>query len=144
MRCGINPTGKYPDILLSENWLPQSDKDLDLARTKLYQQLVGSLAYIAVWGRPDIACTYVVFACYLTNPGQSHVSKIQKTWEYLLGTRGYVLKASASKHDLTEYITDDPNYKDPLFFGSSDASFADEPETHRSSQGYTFKFGRLT
>jgi hypothetical protein len=86
----------------------------------------------------------VVFACHLTNPGQSHVSKIRKTWEYLLGTKGYALEAFASKHDLVEYITDDPDYRDPLFFGSSDASYADEPETRHSSQGYAFKFGGMT
>ena len=143
-RFGIDPVGRYPDIPLSENWLPQSNEDPDKARTKLYQQLVGSLAYIAVWGRPDVARAHVVFACHLTNPGQSHVSKIRKTWEYLLGTRGYALEASASNHDLIEYITDDPNYRDPLFFGSSDASYADEPETRRSSQGYAFKFSGMT
>jgi hypothetical protein len=70
--------------------------------------------------------------------------KIRKTWEYLLSTKGYAFEASASDHNLVEYIIDDPNYKDPLFFGSSDTSFADEPETRRSSQGYAFKFGGMT
>jgi hypothetical protein len=69
---------------------------------------------------------------------------VRKTWEYLQGTKGYALEASASKHNFIEYITDDPTYKDPLFFGSSDASYADEPETRRSSQGYAFKFGGMT
>jgi hypothetical protein len=44
---------------------------------------------------------------------------------------------------MAEYLSDDPTYHDPLFFGSSDASYADEPETRRSSQGYAFKFGGL-
>jgi hypothetical protein len=44
---------------------------------------------------------------------------------------------------MAEYLTDNPTYRDPLFFGSSDASYADEPETRRSSQGYAFKFGGL-
>ena len=61
-----------------------------------------------------------------------------------MGTKGDALKASASNHDLIEYITDDPNYKDPLFFGSSDASFPDKPETRRSLHGYAFKFGDMT
>lgn len=102
------------------------------------------MAYIAVWGRPDVARAHVIFACHLTNPGQIHISKIKQAWRYLLGTKGLALEASASKHELTESITDDPTYKDPLFFGSSDASYADEPETRRSSQGYLFKFGGMT
>jgi hypothetical protein len=83
-RYSINAVGKPPEISLTENWLPQSTEEPDTARTKLYQQLVGSLAYIAVWGIPEVARTHVVFACHLTNPGQSQVSKIRQTWRYLL------------------------------------------------------------
>ncbi|KAI1515853.1 Pol protein [Pyrenophora tritici-repentis] len=142
-RFSIEAVGKAPDVPLTENWMPQSTEETDTARTKLYQQLVGSLAYIAVWGRPDVARTHVVFACHLTNPGQSHVSKIRQTWRYLLSTKALALEASASAQDMAEYLSDDPTYRDPLFFGSSDASYADEPETRRSSQGYAFKFGGL-
>jgi hypothetical protein len=48
-RFGIEAVGRSPDVPLTENWLPQSTEEPDAARTKLYQQLVGSLAYIAVW-----------------------------------------------------------------------------------------------
>jgi hypothetical protein len=44
---------------------------------------------------------------------------------------------------MAEYLSDDPTYRDPLFFGLSDASYADEPETRRSSQGYAFKYRGL-
>jgi hypothetical protein len=101
------------------------------------------LAYIAVWGRPNVACTHVVFACHLTNPGQSYVLRIRQIWCYLLSTKALALEASASAQDMAEYLSDDPTYRDPLFFGSSDALYADEPETRRSSQGYAFKFGGL-
>jgi hypothetical protein len=147
-RFSIEAVGKAPDVPLTENWLPHSIEEPDAARMKLYQQLVGSLAYIAVWGRPDVARTHVVFACHLINPGESHISKIRQTWRCLLNTKALALEASASAPDMAEYLTDDltyrdPTYRDPLFFGSSDASYADEPETCRSSQGYVFKFGGL-
>jgi hypothetical protein len=125
----IEAAGRSPDVPLTENWLPQSTEETDTARTKLYQHLGGSLAYIAVWGRPDVARTHVVFACHLTNPGQSHVSKVCQTWRYLLSTKNLTLKASASPQCIAEYLSDDPTYRDPLFFGSSDASYADEPKT---------------
>jgi hypothetical protein len=137
------------DRVLHKTWLVQDafiDKSIeepDTTRTKLYQQLVGSLAYIAVWSRPDVARTHVVFACHLTNPGQSHVSKIRQTWRYLLSTKALALEAFANAQDMAEYLSDDPTYHDPLFFESSDVSYADEPETRRSSQGYAFKFGGL-
>jgi hypothetical protein len=102
--------------------LPQSTEEPDTTRTNLYQQLLGSLAYIAVWGRPDVARTHVVFACHLTYLKQSHVSRIRQAWRYLLSTKALALEASASAQDMTEYLSDDPTYRDPLFFGSSDAS----------------------
>lgn len=142
-RFGIECVGRYPELPLTENWLPQSNEEPDKSRTKLYQQLIGSLAYIAVWGRPDVARTHVVLACHLTNPGQSHISKAKQVWRYLLGTKAYALEASVTNNQLSEYINDDITYKDPLFFGSSDAFFADEAETRRSSQGYIFKFGGM-
>lgn len=44
---------------------------------------------------------------------------------------------------MTEYISNDLLYRDPLFFRSSNASYADEPKTRWSSQGYSFKFRGL-
>ncbi|KAI0992158.1 hypothetical protein K3495_g16028, partial [Podosphaera aphanis] len=143
-RFNIQNIGKVPDIPLAENWLPQSVEEPDKNRIKIYQQLVGSLAYIAVWCRPDVARAHVVLACHLTNPGQTHIAKVQQTWRYLLGTKSFALQAAATGDGFTEIITDNPSYKDPLFFGSSDASYADEPNTRRSSQGYLFKFGGMT
>ena len=69
------------------------------------------------------------------------ISQIQVN---LTCTRGYALQAFASAHKLLEYVTDDSSYKDPLFFGALDASFADNPNTRCSSQGYLFKFGGMT
>ena len=142
----IPPTGRFPDIPIDNNWLDPSDEEPNKERTKLYQQLVGSLAYIAVWGRPDVARAHVILASHLINPGQKHVAKARKVWLYLLGTKTLALQASSSadssEPEMREYHTDEP-INHPLFYGASDASYADEPETRRSSQGYAFFFGGL-
>lgn len=131
-RFGIEiNTQKPPPIPISENWLEPSEEPVNTQRTKLYQQLTGSLAYIAVWGRPDVARAHVIFASHLVNPGQSHLTKLHKTWGYLSSTRYLALEASASSS------------KPELFFGASDASFADEPATRKSSQGYLFKLAGM-
>ncbi|KAF7441794.1 hypothetical protein A1F99_136460 [Pyrenophora tritici-repentis] len=41
---------------------------------------------------------------------------VRQTWRYLLSTKALALEASASAHDMAEYLTDDPTYRDPLFF----------------------------
>jgi hypothetical protein len=87
--------------------------------------------------------SHVVLVCHLTNPDQFHVSKVGQTWRYLRSTKALALEASTSAQGIAEYLSDDPTYRDPLFFGSSDASYADEPETRRRIQGYAFKFDEL-
>jgi hypothetical protein len=142
-RFDVRLEGKKPDIPIVDNWLDPSNEEPHAPRTKLYQQVVGSLAYIAVWGRPDVARAHVILASHLINPGQAHLVKALGVWRYLLATKGYALQASHnSLHDssLQEYHAG----CDPLFIGASDASFADHPETRRSSQGYLFKFGGMT
>ena len=107
----------------------------------MYQQLVGCLAYIAVWGRPDVARAHVILACHLINPGQDHANHAIKVWRYLLGTRTLALQASGNGDlDAVNHLSTTT----PLFFGASDASYADEPTTRKSSQGYLFQLGGLT
>jgi hypothetical protein len=43
------------------------------ALKKRYQQLVGSMAYILVFTRPDISLTHSDLSCYLTNPREQHL-----------------------------------------------------------------------
>ena len=47
-RFGIDAVGRAPNVPSAENWLPQSTEEPNTARSKPCQQLVGSLAYIAV------------------------------------------------------------------------------------------------
>ena len=122
---------------------------VDEALKKRYQQLVGSMAYISVFTRPDIALTHSILSRYLTNPGEQHLRAAIHAWRYLIRTRNLALKASAFNLDNTGYTVPGPspyNKSDisnpelePIFFGASDASFADDPNTRASSDGYLFK-----
>lgn len=66
-------------------------------------------------------------------------------WQYLLRTKTYALQALVNQlePEMREYHTDEPTTHLPLFYGASDASYADEPETRRSLQGYAFFFRGL-
>ncbi|KAI0567911.1 Pol-like protein, partial [Pyrenophora tritici-repentis] len=75
--------GRYPAVPLVENSLAQSTEDTSNQRTQLYQQLVGSLAYISTFTRPDVARAHSVLARHLQNPGQKHVSAVKHVWRYL-------------------------------------------------------------
>lgn len=116
------------------NYLEQSLEEPNRARTKTYQELVGYLAYLTQYTRPDLARAHVIHASHLTNPGQAHVKSIRRVWRHILETKYRALQAQAvNEAEIQEYLTTPQDYRDPIFFGASDASFADNIETRRSS-----------
>jgi hypothetical protein len=126
--------GRHPAVPLVENSLPQSAEETNYQRTQLYQQLVGSLAYILTFTRPDVARAHSVLAWHLQNPGQKHISAVKHIWRYLYGTRHLAIRASQQIAESSSYVWDKS-----LFYGASDAAFADNVESCRSSHGYLFK-----
>jgi hypothetical protein len=126
--------GRYPAVPLVENSLAQSAEDPNHQRTQLYQQLVGSLAYISTFTRPDVARAHSVLAQHLQNPGQKHLSAVYHVWRYLYGTKHLAIRASQQIAEGSSYVWDKS-----LFYGASDAAFADDGESRQSSHGYLFK-----
>ncbi|KAI1590863.1 hypothetical protein PtrCC142_011888, partial [Pyrenophora tritici-repentis] len=111
--------GRYPAVPLVENSLAQSTEDTSNQRTQLYQQLVGSLAYITTFTRLDVVRAHSVLARHLQNPGQKHVSAVKHVWRYLYGTRHLAIRASQQIAENSSYVWDKS-----LFYGASDAAFA--------------------
>jgi hypothetical protein len=136
----------YPDFPMKENFLPPSSEEPNSKRTKLYQQLVGSLAYIATFTRPDVARAHSVLARHLANPGQKHLYAAIHCWRYLIGKRSLALKASGTRNEKDLFVipVENADTNEPIFFGASDAAYADEPDTRRSSEGYLFKLYGLS
>jgi hypothetical protein len=128
------------------NYLEQSTGEPNKARTKTYQELVGHLAFLTQYTRLDLARAHVIHASHLTNPGQSHVESIRRVWCHAIETKSRALQAQAvDEGGMQEYLATPQDYHDPIFFGASDAAFADDVETRRSSQGYVFQlFGMTT
>jgi hypothetical protein len=135
-----------PDFPMTDTKLELYTGTINEALKKRYQQLVGSMAYISVFTRPDISLTHSVLSRYLTSPGEQHLLAAIHAWRFLIRTRNLALKASALTADNNGYSipgpapeADNPLDPEPIFFGASDASFADDPSTRASSDGYLFK-----
>jgi hypothetical protein len=123
---------------LAEDYLEASTEPHNDRRTRTYQQLVGSLAYISVFTRPDVARAHSVLARHLQNPGQKHLSAAYQVWRYLIRTKYLAISASGDTPQNSYYLTKPQEARDDLvFYGASDAAFADDPE-RKSSQGYLF------
>jgi hypothetical protein len=66
---------------------------------RLYQQLVGSLMYLMIGSRPDIAYTTVKLSQQCANPSKVHYNQGLYLMWYLLGTRQYQLWFNGSSNE---------------------------------------------
>lgn len=90
-----------------------------------YQQRVGSLNFAAVITRPDIAHAVSRLSQYLRNPTAAHLVASNRCISYLYGTRSLAIEYSGRQNE-------------QIFQCASDAAFADDAQTRRSSDGYLF------
>ena len=92
-----------------------------------YREAVGSLLYLAVWSRPDLAFAVGVSSRHLENPTEEDVLRVKRIFRYLVGTKGFALRFPARGGE--ELI------------GYCDSDFAGDTEERKSTSGYIFLVG---
>jgi Reverse transcriptase (RNA-dependent DNA polymerase) len=90
-----------------------------------YQQRVGSINFAAVITRLDVAFTASRLATFLCNPSPAHLAAADQTITYLFRTRTYGIEYSAPIEGNQQQI----------FLCASDAAFADDHQTRKSTGG---------
>ena len=65
---------------------------VDTARRSQFQMVIGSLLYLMLGTRPDIAFAVTKLAQHSANPSQDHLNKALYICRYLQGTRDYKLE----------------------------------------------------
>ena len=102
---------------------PATNQDEPLNQTQ-YQSAVGSLMYLSVSSRPDIAFAVNNLARFNSNPRKEHWSALKRVLRYLNGTINYGLlyKQGGPEH----------------FVGYSDADWAGDLSDRKSTSGYVF------
>lgn len=90
-----------------------------------YREVVGSLMFLAIVTRPDIAYSVNLVSKFLNKHDKSHWRAVKRIISYLIGTvsMGIEYRTEGSKTKLEGY---------------SDADFASDVETRRSTTGYAF------
>jgi hypothetical protein len=68
-----------------------NEGSLDPEHCLLYQSIIGSLMYLMLGTRPDIAYVVIKLSKFAANPSQEHLDKALYIMKYLVGTRDYAL-----------------------------------------------------
>ena len=100
-------------------------------RSNDYASLLGSLQYLAIATRPDIAYAVNRLAAYTANPSLQHYTAAKRVLRYVKGTKNYEI---TYRKDATRHVgPSDSN----IFYGFSNAAFANADD-RRSVSGYVF------
>ena len=95
-----------------------------------YRSLIALANFGACWTRPDITFTVNKLCKYMSNPGEAHWRALKHLIRYLQGT-----KQSGLVYDFGQ-----PEDRPAGVHGFTDASYADCPDTGRSTVAYVFYF----
>ena len=102
------------------------DQSPQLPTENKFKELVGSLLYLVTCTRPDIAHAVSV-ASRTSEPTQAHWNALKRILRYLKGTRDIGIRFRWEKF--------------PELVGYSDADYANDEKTRRSTSGYCIMYG---
>lgn len=117
-----------PSVTLSKSMCPSTDEEREEMRHIPYVHAVGSIMYLAVSTRPDLAHGVGVLGRFSSNPGMQHWQAVKHMLRYIKGT-------------LDMKLTYAPTPNPELFVTYSDSDHAGCPDTRRSTSGYVITIG---
>ena len=117
-----------PGLKLSSSMSPTTPEEIAEMKNIPYASAVGSIMYLSVATRPDIAYAVGVLCRFNQNPGMAHWKAVKHLFRYLKGTMDYQLVYA-------------PSPSGELFESYTDADHAGNPDNGKSTSGYLLKMG---
>jgi hypothetical protein len=117
-----------PGSRLSTSMRPQNDSEALEMKQYPYISVVGSLMYLAITTRPDIAYAAGVLARFNSNPGPAHWQAAKHVLRYLKGT-------------IDHKLVYQPSTSPEPFITYSDADHGGNPDNGKSTGGFVVKIG---
>jgi hypothetical protein len=124
--CHPKPVPADPHTHLSTEMSPKNEKEEGDMEKIPYREAVGSLLYLAMTTRPDIAFAVGQVSQFCQNPGNKHWNAVKRIFAYLAGTPYHGLHFKSSNQ--------------PVIKGYTDADFARDQDTRRSTTGYIYLY----
>jgi Reverse transcriptase (RNA-dependent DNA polymerase)/Integrase core domain/gag-polypeptide of LTR copia-type/GAG-pre-integrase domain len=125
-RFGLSDAHSTPTPLPAgaDKDLRKYDGQATTAEIKLFQQMIGSLLYVQIGTRPDIAFAVSRLSQYASNPSPQHIRLAKYVITYLKGTSDLKLRFDGAGAN--------------GLYGYSDSSWANDPDDLHSTSGYVF------
>jgi len=137
-----------PRITLSLTQCPTSPEDIEAMQLIPYRSAVGSLLWLSLGSRPDIAFAVSQVAKFSSNPGITHWNAVLRIFRYLKATTTLGLTFSCNTGRVPTHVTSaiSPSVstsaleflRDIIPEAYSDADYARDPDTRRSVTGFIF------
>ena len=124
----VVPTPARDSITLHKGQSPTTDEERARMAKMPYRQVVGSLMWLTVCTRPDLAQALGACARFSANPGEEHWKALKWCLRYLKGTKSLCLRYGRKVADMPF---------SPLH-GNVDASWGDDLDDRKSTSGYNF------
>ncbi|KAG8929142.1 hypothetical protein FRC01_004803, partial [Tulasnella sp. 417] len=121
------PVSAGQQFTIEDSPVENSDEQQQMAKVP-YLEAIGSLMYLMLGTRPDLAYAIGKLSRFGNNPGPKHWKGVKRVLRYVKGTLDYGITLGGLPES-------------PILSGYSDASFQDCPDTSRSTSGYVFYFG---
>jgi hypothetical protein len=119
-RCTPVSTPSDTSVRLS----PTNDDD-SLADQSIYQSVIGTLLYLSLSSRPDIAYATSFLSRLYSNPSSTHWTALLRVLKYLRGTADHALVFQRTGKEL-------------IIHGYCDADFAGDVSDRKSTSGFVF------
>jgi hypothetical protein len=104
--CKSSPVPMCTREKLSEKQGPQTEEEKKRMMDIPYREAIGSLMYLMVSTRPDLAAAVGILSRFLNNPGEQHWIEVKRVFRYLQGTRSLGLVYRRTKGVTLEGYTD--------------------------------------
>ncbi|UYV60351.1 hypothetical protein LAZ67_1000907 [Cordylochernes scorpioides] len=112
-----------PYSKLTKEMCPKDNQEIEEMNKIPYRQIIGSLMYLVTGTRPDIAYAVSRVSQFMNSPGPSHWTVVKKIFGYLKATKNIGICFGGSSCTTS-------------LIGFSDADFAGDLDTRKSTTGY--------
>ncbi|XP_042038299.1 secreted RxLR effector protein 161-like [Salvia splendens] len=117
-------------FMLSKDMCPKSKTDIEAMKKVPYANAIGSVMYLMVSTRPDIAYAVSCLSRYMANPGPVHWEALKWLLRYLKHTTEYELCYSKCNEGVS-------------LTGFVDSNYANDRDKRKSTTSYVFTICRF-